>query len=57
MNLAAIFNKLEAPDDCWLPPPWLFKYILSAISPACITADSLLLLLVTLPWEAFLSKS
>ena len=40
-----------------LPPPWLFMYILRAISPASCTADSLLASGETLPAAALLSKS
>lgn len=47
-NLDARPRRLE-PEDSDLPPPWLFRYILRAISPAFMTADSLLLSLETLP--------
>ncbi len=43
---------LDPPD-----PPWLFMYILSAISPAFCTADSLLDPDATLPCDDWLSNS
>jgi hypothetical protein len=52
MNLAARPMRPEEDD-----PPELFMYIFRAISPACMTADSLLESPDTLPSEDFWSKS
>lgn len=45
-------------DVCWEPvPPWLLRYILSAISPAFITTLCLSVLSDTLPADACWSNS
>jgi hypothetical protein len=55
---AQIYMNFEAkpikPPWLW---PWLLRYIFSAISPACWTADCLLAPEATLPWEDCWSKS
>ncbi len=54
MNLPAMESKPPMPPP---EPPWLFMYIFKAISPASVTADSLLEPEETLPAEDCWSKS
>lgn len=54
MNLEASPSRPPGPIPLL---PWLFMYIFSAISPADVTADSLLELDETRPWDDCWSKS